>query len=169
MAIQTSFGYTDSSASTPLSVSVPKLNWVKDFSVDSARPRKAGEIFLSNVTSPLDQPEIIRRALETVKNIYNGTGIDPSVYAISKLGFSYLTQVDDILRVTDSSVPQFRQDLPIHAHLVLRAAQSAYITTADLLAVVLRLVGTIFDGAANEAELNALIRGQLTPSGMRAA
>lgn len=92
----TSFGYTDS-VSTTISVAVPTLSYAKDFSI---RTERAEEVILTNTTSPLDQPETIRFAIQNVGNVYAGTPVAVESQSITKRGVQLLIQLNDILRVT---------------------------------------------------------------------
>lgn len=157
MALSTSFGYE--AASSSLNVSVPVLDY-KDFS-----PRKveATEVELTNMTSPVDQPETLRFAITPINNVYQNTGVDPAYYGASRKGFSVLVQLNDILRVTDSVKPEFVQDFPVSAHIVIRGASSQYVSSDNVYSVVKRLVAALTPGTDTSARLNELIRGALMP------
>lgn len=160
-----SFGYTDSSK-TPLSVSVPNLTYASDFSV---RDEKSTEIIITNTTSPLDQPETIRFAWQTVGNVYNNTDIATENQAITRRGLQLLTQVNDIIRVTPDSESghcDCAYDLPISAHLVLRVPLNNNVTADTVMQVALRCVATLFDGSNSTSRLNSMLRGSLKPKDM---
>lgn len=159
-----SFGFTDSST-TPLVLNVPNLSYAKDFAVTV---EKAGETILTNITSPVDQPERIRHALEVVNNIYTGTGIDPSLFAVTKRGFSLVVGNDLIYRVSGASTSgaPWAFDLPLHYHTVVKAASSPYLPTSVIYEGLLRHFGSFQNGDNSSAFLEQLIRGALTPSGM---
>lgn len=94
----TSFGFTDSTT-TKLQLSLPTLNYAKDYSV---RTERADEVILTNTTSPLDQPETIRIAIQNVGNVYSGTPVAIESQSVTKRGVQLLIQLNDILRVTPS-------------------------------------------------------------------
>jgi len=157
MSLSYSFGYT--AASKNADISVPVLN-----NADFA-PRKveANEVELTNMTSPVDQPETVRFAISNVGNIYANTGIDPAYYGASKKGFSVLVQLNDTMRVTDTEKPEFVQDFPISAHIVIKGASSSYLSSDNVYAVAKRLVSCLTPGSDSSARLNELIRGALMP------
>lgn len=166
MAITTKWNVTD----TPLAGGTVAGNLVPatlNFSSDFAKKEaKTGEIVLANLTSPLDCVETVRYAYAKVSNIYANTGIDPNVYASSRLGFSVLSQVNPTITVIDDK--GVRTDLPLSAHIVLKGPASEYITGAVLTQLVSRLIGTLYEeGAATaDARLNSLIRGALLPKSL---
>lgn len=139
------------------------LNFSKDF---AKKGGKDGEAIITNLTSPLDCSETIRFAYSKVNNIYAQTGIDPNVYAASRLGFSVLSQLNTTLTSTTES--GHRVDLPLIAHLVLRGPASEDITGAIIANMIYRLVGTLFEeGAATpDARINSLIRGAVLPKAL---
>jgi hypothetical protein len=158
-------GYTDTPVDGVTVLTFPRaiLNIDKDFRVKSNNNGK--EVVLTNITSPIDRPENIRLAYTDVANIYNGTGIEPSVASPTKKGVSVLAQVTDVISVTDTSDADFRIDLPLSAHLVIKVPASEYVTAAQVKVVVGRLLSSLFDtGSESEARLEAILRGSLVPT-----
>lgn len=158
-------GYVDTPISGVSSLTFPRaiLNVGKDFRVKTNNSGK--EVILTNLTSPIDRPENIRLAYSDIANIYSGTGVDPSVSAPTKRGVSILSQVTDVISVTDTTDADYRVDLPVSAHLVLKVPASEFIT-ADLVQTLLgRLLSSLFDaGATTTSRLEAILRGSLVPS-----
>lgn len=165
MAKEIKTGYTDTPVSGVSSLTFPRavLNIQKDFRVKSNNNGK--EIVLTNITAPIDRPENIRLAYSEIANIYNGTGIEPSVASPTKKGVSVLAQVTDTISVTDTVDADFRIDLPLSAHLVIKAPASEYVTSAQVQAVVGRLLSSLFDtGVTTTSRLEAILRGSLVPT-----
>jgi len=165
MTIQITQGYTDTPIDGVTELVFPRglLNIKEDFRVKSNTSGK--EVVLTNLTSPIDRPELIRVAYTEVANIYNGTGIEPSVAAPTKRGVSVLAQVTDIISVTDSTDVDFRIDLPMSGHLVLKVPMSEYITATQVQTLVGRLVSSLYDtGVLTTSRLEAILRGSLVPS-----
>jgi hypothetical protein len=157
-------GYTDTAVSgvSALNFSRAILNLGTDFRVKSNTGK---EVILTNLTSPIDRPEQIRLAYTDVANVYNGTGIEPSLAAPSKKGVSILAQVTDVLSVTDSTDADYRIDLPLSAHLVLKAPASEFITAVQVQTLIGRLLSSLFDtGSQDESRLEAILRGSLVPT-----
>jgi hypothetical protein len=158
-------GYIDTPVSGVTTLTFPRavLNLQKDFRVKSNNSGK--EVVLTNITSPIDKPENIRLAYTDIANIYNGTGIEPSVAAPTKRGVSVLAQVTDVLSVTDTADADFRVDLPLSCHLVIKVPASEYVTATQVQAVVGRLLSSLFDtGSTTNSRLEAILRGSLVPS-----
>lgn len=157
--------YTD----TPIS-GVPSLNFArglvnidKDFRVKNNEAGK--EVVITNLTSPIDRPEKIRLTYNDVNNIYAGTGIEPTVSAPSKKGINVLAQVTDFITVTDSVDADYRVDLPLSCHLVIKVPSSEYITSNDVITILGRLLSSLFDtGVTTTSRLDAILRGSLVPT-----
>lgn len=166
MSKLTSFGYTDTppAGGATKAFTRPNLNYAANFSVMVSTDNKA---VITNLTTPVDQPETIRWQESNIANIYDGTTIDPSVYATSKQGISLVSQVNCILRVTDSVDPTFQVDLPIAVHMVVKLPKSQYITSANLQTVMARCVAAYFDTDSDGVtRIDKLVRGSMLPSTM---
>jgi hypothetical protein len=158
------FGYTDT-AIVPdpgtLTLERAPLNFGADFREQTSQ---TGELVLTNLSSPYDRPETMRFGYTKIANVYNNSGIDPTVYAPTKSGVSLLCQINETVSVTDSTDPSFRMDFPISAHMVIKVPSSDAITASDVETLVGRLVSTLFDtGASDDTRLKQLLRGALTP------
>lgn len=167
MAKIKSTGYTDTPISGVSSLTFPRaiLNIEKDFRVKSNQSGK--EVVLTNITSPVDRPEKIRIAYSDVANVYSGTGIEASVLAPTKRGVSVLAQVTEVISVTDDANPDYRIDLPVSYHLVIKVPASEHITAADVEKGLGRLLSGLYDsGVTNTSRLEAILRGSLVPSGL---
>lgn len=161
-----SWGHTDTPIDgvTALSLNRPVINFSDDFRV---KAEKSGEVVLTNLTTPLDRPETIRIATSDIKDIYSSTDIDPSVYAPSKRGVSILAQITDTLSVTDDTDADFRVDLPVSAHLVIKVPANEYMSAEKVEALVARLTSTLYESGSSETtRLDGLLRGSLVPRGV---
>jgi len=160
-----STGYTDTPIDGVSSLTMPRavLNLGADFRVKS---NDAGrEVVLTNITSPVDRPEKIRIGYSDVTNIYSGTGIEASVTAPTKRGVSILAQVTETITVTDDTDPDYRIDLPVSYHLVIKVPASEHITAADVQTGLGRLLSSLFDsGVSTTSRLEAILRGSLIPT-----
>lgn len=160
-----SHGYSDTPIEGVSSLSFPRglLNFQKDFRVKSDQPGK--EVVLTNITSPIDRPERIRIGYSDIANIYNGTGIETSVLAPTKRGVSVLVQLTDVMSVTDDTDSDYRIDLPVSYHLVVKVPASEFITAADIQAGIGRLLSGLFDtGVTTTSRLESILRGSLVSS-----
>lgn len=164
MAATVNVGYTDTpiSGSPVLNLLRGSVNFGADFRV---KQESANELILTNLTSPVDRPERWRYSYSDVANIYNGTDIDPSVYAPSKRGISVLCQLTETFSITDATDPSFRVDLPISAHIVLKLPANEQLTPAMVQTIVARLTSGLYEtGLTTTSRLASLVRGSLTPA-----
>lgn len=144
-------------------IDVPTLAWTTDFALTT---EDADKSVVTNIQCPVDQPETMRWQISDVANVYNGTGIDPSVFATSKRGVSLLVQVNDIFRVADADKPGFQMDLPVSTHIVVKIPKSQYITSEMIQQVVYRNISALLGNAWGTDRLEQLVRGALTPPGL---
>lgn len=163
MTKEISWGFIDTPVDgvTELTLDRPVLNFSQDFRIKTEKP---GEVVLTNLTTPLDRPESIRIATSDIKDIYSSTNIDPSVYAPSKRGVSILAQLTDTLSVSDTTDPEFRVDLPVSAHLVIRVPANEYMSADKVQILVSRLVSSLYEtGKDDTTRIDGLLRGALVP------
>lgn len=165
MAKSKSTGYTDTPIEgvSSLSFSRGLLNFKSDFRVKADQAGK--EILLTNITCPVDRPERIRIAYSDISNVYSGTGIEPSVAAPTKRGVSVLAQLTEVISVTDTVDPEYRIDLPISLHLVVKVPVNENISSTDIQTALGRLLSGLYDtGSTATTRLDAILRGSLKPS-----
>lgn len=161
MAKQLNKGYVTTNE-TALVTAAVGFDFDSNFRVKS---EVADEVKIVNTTSPIDRPEQIRFAYQEIKDVYSNTSIDSSVYAASKKGVQILAQISDVYSLTDSEDASYRVDLPVSAHIVIRVPACEYISSADILGLVNRLNGALYDQkAVNATRLQALLRGSLKPT-----
>lgn len=167
MAKTLSVNYTDTaiSGATATQLTLPTLNYRADFRVSKDEPNEA---ILTNLTSPISQPERIRTAHSDVANVYSNTGIDPTMYYASKKGTQLLAQLTDVFKVTDSADAAYEALLPVSVHLVMKVPNNELITPDVVITEVERLLGTLYEttGSNPESRLRALLRGALVPSSL---
>lgn len=164
MAKVISKGYTDTPISGGTTHTFPRaaLNFAADFRVKSNQPNEA---ILTNITSPVDRPESIRIGFSNIANVYSGTTIEPSVTAPTKRGVSVLCQVTDIISITDDTDADYRVDLPVSYHVVIKVPANENLTTALIQEGLSRMISALFEtDSATLTRLEALIRGSLIPS-----
>lgn len=161
-----SVNYTDSAISggTSLSMTVPSLNYTSDFRVITDDP---GECRITNLTSPLDQPERYRFAYQQINDIYKNSGIDPTLYYQTRRGSQILCQLTDVYASTDSADASYLALLPIRSHIVLTIPNNDLITEQVVQAHVLRTLAGLFDAKSSVgSRLKSVLRGALVPNGL---
>lgn len=167
MSKSLSVNYADTSISgvTATKLTLPVLNYAADFRVAKDEPKEA---ILTNITSPISQPERIRYAHSDVANVYNNSGIDPTMYYASRRGTQILCQLTDVFKVTDSADAAYEALLPISVHLVVKTPNNELITPDTVITEIERLIGALYEttGTTMETRLRALLRGALVPSSL---
>lgn len=166
MAKSLSVNYTDTAVAsgTEVKLTLPQLNWKADFRVTRDDPAEAK---VTNLTSPLDQPEQFRWAYSRVSDVYKNTGIDPTLYYPSRKGTQILCQLTDVYGVTDSASPDYKALLPVEAHLVIKVPNNDLLTPQKVEALVSRMLAGLYETDAGQyTRLSALLRGALLPSAL---
>jgi len=146
------------------SLTLPRavLNFASDMKVLNAAPE---EVKLTNLTSPIDSPEIFRFARSEIKDIYRNSGVDPTMYAATRRGVSLLAQLTDVFTVTDSADSAYCIKLPMEGHIVLKVPAHELVTEDVVIAFIGRLISGFFEtGLATSGRVKAMLRGSLTPS-----
>lgn len=159
-----SVNYTDTPISGVSALNLERglVNYGADFKVVSDKP---GEVILTNLTSPVVYPERYRISVSDVKNIYNGSSIEPSLYSPTKKGTSLLVQLTEILKVTDTAVPEMEIALPVSAHIVIKVPNHELVTPSVVEVLVGRLISGLYEtGDEGTTRMTALLRGSLKPS-----
>lgn len=164
MSITLQKGYTDTpipDVSAP-SITLPVINYKADFRI---KQQTSKDVTLVNLTSPLNQTETIRFGYSEVPDIYSKSGINSELITGVKSGVNILAQVNQIVKATNTNGNSVSETyLPLSAHLVIKAPKTGDISADDVLQLVTRLVGALYqDGTAN---LSALLRGAIAPSGL---
>jgi hypothetical protein len=155
-------GYADTAISggSSQAFTLAPLNFGADFRILS---NVAGEVVLTNVTCPADQPETIRVSQREVTNIYANTNIDTSAYAPVKNGTATLIEMRGNWVETDSTDASWRKIIPVKVGLTLTLpAYGSTLTGATLLNFVSRAVSAAFEQNTNDSTgLVALQHGVL--------
>lgn len=160
--MQINKGFNDTVPSNPIT-----LNLVRDglnYGADFRKLREtASELHLVNMTSPLDQQEIVKFARRDIANVYQGTDITSAFHAPSKKGVNLHCQLQEVFKVTDESDSSLDIRLPLKASITIQTPAS-YVSAEDVIAVVERLCSTLFETNSVSADrVRALLRGALTP------
>lgn len=165
MAKTVNNGYTDTAGVTATTFDRGAVNFTTDFRVKANNSGK--EVVITNLTSPIDRPEYLRFAYSDISNVYTGTGVDPSAMAPTKRGVSILVQLTDVFSVTDDTDADYRIDLPVSVHLVIKVPSSEFITSALVQTQLGRLLSGLYDqGVTTTTRLDAILRGSLVPNGL---
>lgn len=164
MAKTLSVNYTDTAITggTAVKLTLPQLNYGTDFRVVSDEPREA---IITNLTSPIDQPERFRWAHNNVTDVYKNTGIDPTLYYPSRRGTQILCQLTDVFSVTDSDDAKYLALLPVEAHLVVKVPNNDLVTPQVAENLVCRMLAGLYETTAGQyTRLLSMLRGALLPA-----
>lgn len=116
---------------------------------------------LSNVTTPIDQPEILSFWAQPVSNVTSSIkNLNPPKV---KAGVQYAIKLEELLRTTDSADATFCVDDPIVATLQIRHTLSSNIAAANVDTVITRLVSALFK-ADGTTRVSDLMRSALKPT-----
>lgn len=160
--IHTNYTDTTVTGGTAVSLTLPQLNYAADFRVTKDEPSEA---IVTNLTSPIDQPERIRWAHNNVADVYKNTGIDPTLYYASRRGTQFLCQLTDVYSVTDSADASYLAMLPVEAHLVLKVPNNDLISPEIAEGIVTRMLAGLYETTAGQyTRLRSLLRGALLPA-----
>jgi len=156
------FSYSDTAFGAPATLNFVRAN--TNYGVDWAeKQRTAGETVIVNVNSSNDRPEKIRIAYSEVKDVYANSGIDPAYYAPSRKGISLVSQITEVGRITESIDGSF-VDVPISAHIVIKAPAHELITATVIETVLKRLMSSLYnDNVTTPVRLAELLKGAVTP------
>lgn len=167
MAKVLSFNHTDTPISgvTTNPVQVGLVNFGADFRVERIT---ADEAVLTNMRSPLGDPEKFRHAFSTVTNVYSGTPIEPALRSQNTRGVRLLIQHTDIASITDSGDATFSMKVPFKVNITLETPANEYVTADHALSFLLRsIAGVLETGSNTAARLNAELRGSLLPADLK--
>lgn len=155
-------GYTDTAIAENPVLTRGKLNFEADFRI---KKEAAGELVLTNITSPLDRPEEILLNVTDIKNVYEKTSVDPSAYSPSRRGINLYSKLTNHYSLTDSEDADFLNVLPISVSITVRTPASEYVTPTVIQTVVARAVSTLYDtGSESTTRLGSILRGALKPA-----
>lgn len=164
MSKQISVSYVDTPVEgkgTTFNVALPTLNWTADYRVRSEDP---DEVKLENLTAPLGEGETFRFGYKTVKDVYNGLNIEPSLRSQIRTGVQILAQRDVVVSVTDTEDPTYKVVYPVTAHVVIKVPNDPMFTAGFVQEQVNRMFASLFPSGTNSADrINALLHGVLKP------
>lgn len=155
-------GYTDTAVTTPISLTLTRepVNFGKDFRV---LRNTNDELWLTNITSPVDRPEKFRMARKEVANVYQGTDISTSVHAPSKKGVNLHLQLQQVVEVTDDLNPEFLVHAPLTTSITIKTPAS-YIDAGIVMDSIERLLTGLYEtNSVSPDRLASLLRGSLSP------
>lgn len=156
MSKTSSFGFTNTTASTTVTIKPVDLKITSNYALKEDEPTSVVE---DNKTCPLDQPEIISFRCREIPTV--NSDIVNQYPAPVKTGVQYIITAEELLSTRDDSIG-YRVDDPIVAYLTIRHPKSGNITSEHVQTVINRLLGALYktDGTSR---LDDLMRSALKP------
>lgn len=153
MATTYSWGYTNNTESD-VSVKLIELGLVSDY---GKKTTTADQCLLSNTTSPVDQPELIRFDFESQKVSTQ----DIANPAKSRDGVRFVSTCKGIQRETRDNGDVF--DHPIQSSISIKLGTANNWSNEDVLESVMRTLSSYYDFTANEWKFEKMMRSALEP------
>jgi hypothetical protein len=157
--IQTSWGFTNDTDATH--EIAPKL-------IDMAHHYACRDSFTNgvrmyNATVPGETTEIITYQGDSLSMVKQ---TKPNLYPPKVQKGRSFNVTDEVKKiVTSSDDPTFRVDYPINCSISFRFTESPYVTKEDLLMVLCRTVGALFDSDdSGNSRIDNLMVGQYNPN-----
>lgn len=166
MAKQLSVNYTDTpvTGGTEVTLVLPQLNYKSDFRVVKD---EANEAIITNLTSPIDQPERYRWAHNNVTDVYRNTGIDPTLYYASRRGTQILCQLTDVYKISDTADAAYSALLPMECHIVIKVPNNDLVSPGVVEIFMRRMLAGLYETTAGrETRLRSMLRGALLPASL---
>lgn len=158
MAKTSSFGFTNTAASTKVTIVPSDVKVVDNYALKEDEPTQVVE---DNKTCPLDQPEVITYVCRDIPKV-NSSIVNQYPAPVTN-GVQYIIMAEELLSTTDSDAPGYRVDDPIVAFLTIRHPKSGNITPEHVEIVLKRLLGACYksDGTSRFSDL---MRSALKPA-----
>lgn len=149
-----SWGYSNSTASSK-SAAMVALGLKTNYGLAEDT---ANQCLLTNTTSPIDQPEIVRYDFERQKVSVSDLANPPK----SRDGVRYVATVKDVYRETRDNGDVF--DHPIQVSISFKHDTSINWTNALVLAALSRGISALYDETAEKWRFESLMRSALEPT-----
>jgi hypothetical protein len=156
MALSSSFGFTNTSDSsvdlTPTAVGMSNYALVTD---------DPGKCLLKNTTCPIDQVETLTFMSQDINQVnQEEKNVNPPKISGGRV---ITVKLEAKKRVTSSVDDTFVVDYPVSCNVSFRFAKTQYVTSADLLTMLKRVVGALQDSSTDGYILDDLMMQQLNP------
>lgn len=162
--LSTNYVDTPVTGGTAVTYELPQLNYGADFRVTKDEPNEA---IITNLSSPIDQPERFRWAHNNVVDVYRNTGIDPTLYYATRKGTQFLCQLTDVYKVTDDTDASYLALLPVEAHLVVKVPNNDLISPDVVETLIKRMLAGLYETTAGQdLRLRSMLRGALLPAAL---
>lgn len=143
-------------------INPPPINFGSDFRVAS---ESANEVILSNILTPINAPETIRIAISEVNDVFKGTRVTKldsnEGQTPNARGVSLLVQLNGTGEDSNATGVYY----PWSANIVLKVPVGPAPGESDVIAMLTRLLGTLYDTSATSmnTRIASMVRGALAP------
>lgn len=156
MALSSSWGFTNTTAST--ASLTPTAVGMNNYAVTVDDP---GNCVLKNVTSPIDQVEVLQFQSQDIANVYQKEkNVNPPKV---QDGRQITAKIEAKKRVTSSVDDTFIEDLPVSCNITWRFVKSSNITANDLLTILKRVIGAMQDESTDGYIIDLLMMENCNP------
>lgn len=152
---------TADSISTAKNMSIPDLDYGKDFAVTTNVPAEA---VLANLTGPsVLSPEQVRYAITKIQNVYQNTQIPAIAQHKIKSGVRTLSELKLNLKAVNS-VSGEEIEIPLKGWLCLAIPNASIVTKQAIDYLLARTVGSALDtGSVDSSREVSIARNDLVP------
>lgn len=158
MALQSSFGFTNTTPSSTRVVNTYDLGLLDNYALTADEPT---ECMLKNTTTPLDVEETVAFRCKNIDRV-NTTLISQYPSKV-RTGIQYQVQLEAMLSTTDSTNADFRVDEPIVAQITVRHQKSGNITAAHVEQLLGRAISALMKNSG-AYRVNDMMRSALKPT-----
>jgi hypothetical protein len=158
MALQSSFGFTNTTASSTRQVQTYDLGLLDNYALTMDEPT---ECMLKNTTTPLDVEETVAFRCKNIDKV-NTTLISQYPSKV-RTGVQYQLQLEAMLSTTDTTNPDFRVDEPIVVQLTVRHQKSGNITAGHVVELIDRATSALMKDSG-AYRINDMMRSALKPT-----
>lgn len=158
----TSFGYKDTELTGVSAPEVPvtNLNYTADYRVVRSGN---GECILTNIQTPIDQPETIRVAYKKVNDVFAGSNLNKlQAAAIDKTGVQILVQ--DCASLKQTNADGSSVTVPVSLHLVAKIPTGIEIDQSIITGQLSRLLGVLYEDGGSR--VSSLVKGAIIPKNL---
>lgn len=139
MAITGSFGWTNNTDSSN-NVTPILIDMFHNYAITEDT---AGKCVAKNITTPIDQSEVITYQGQDV-NVIKQSEVNAHPAQVQS-GRQINVKVETKKRLSSSVDDSFIQDLPVTCDITFRFIKNQYITKDDLILVLRRAIGALYD------------------------
>lgn len=164
MAKQLVYPYSDTPIEgvTANEMNIALVNYKADWKKTDERK---GQYVLTNLRSPIGNPETIRINQSITNTLYKGSSVEPAARVSTSQQTGVHIYYNANLEVVDTEDPTYHATVPVMASLTYKVPTQSYVTGAEVIKTLERLISALYDsGMHNGERIDGQLRGNLEPS-----